>query len=201
MCNLYTLTTNAEGIRRAFAVTSPDTPNLPPLLEIYPNQAAPVIRDRTDGVREFATMVWGFPPPDGSARPVTNVRNLSSPFWKGWLSKPAHRCLVPVDSFAEWSAEPDPVTKRKRKVWFTLSDEADRPFAFAGIWRPSFVEGEAPRMAFLTTMANRLVASVHPKAMPVILARANYDQWLSGSYAEATALARAYPAEAMTLIP
>jgi putative SOS response-associated peptidase YedK len=32
--------------------------------------------------------------------PVTNIRNTSSPHWRGWL-KPENRCLVPFNSFAE----------------------------------------------------------------------------------------------------
>ncbi len=64
--------------------------------------------------------------------PVTNIRNTSSPHWRGWL-KPENRCLVPANSFAEYAPEPNPETKKKDVVWFALND--DRPlFAFAGIW-------------------------------------------------------------------
>lgn len=45
------------------------------------------------------------PPPVAGARPVTNVRNLTSPFWRSALTTPANRCLVPVTAFAEWTAE------------------------------------------------------------------------------------------------
>jgi putative SOS response-associated peptidase YedK len=49
-----------------------------------------------------------------------------------WL-KPANRCLVPANSFAEYAPEPNPETKKKDVVWFALNE--DRPlFAFAGIW-------------------------------------------------------------------
>jgi hypothetical protein len=64
--------------------------------------------------------------------PVTNIRNTSSPHWRGWL-KPENRCLVPANSFAEYAPEPNPETKKKDVVWFALND--DRPlFTFAGIW-------------------------------------------------------------------
>jgi putative SOS response-associated peptidase YedK len=64
--------------------------------------------------------------------PVTNIRNTSSPHWRGWL-KPENRCLVPANSFAEYAPEPNPETKKKDVVWFALNE--DRPlFAFAGIW-------------------------------------------------------------------
>ena len=78
-------------------------------------------------------MRWGMPPPPRTGGPpVTNIRNTSSPHWRGWL-KPENRCLVPFNSFAEYAPEPNPETKKKDVVWFALND--DRPlFAFAGIW-------------------------------------------------------------------
>ena len=76
-------------------------------------------------------MRWGMPPPLGLP-PVTNIRNTSSPHWRGWL-KPENRCLVPANSFAEYAPEPNPETKKKDVVWFALNE--DRPlFAFGGLW-------------------------------------------------------------------
>ena len=195
MCNRYRMTSNAAAMRQLFRVTSETLPNLPVYTEIYPDKDAPVIRDVT-GVREIATMRWGFPPPAAGTRGVTNVRNLSSPFWRTALSTPERRCLVPVTAFSEWMAAPDPRTGRKRKIWFDLPA---RPlFAFAGVWRPT---AEGDRFAFLTTMANALVASVHPKAMPMILAEAEQEQWLSGTFAEVCALSDAYPDAEMRILP
>jgi hypothetical protein len=55
-------------------------------------------------------MRWGMPPPPRSfGPPVTNIRNTSSPHWRGWL-KPENRCLVPFNSFAEYAPEPNPET-------------------------------------------------------------------------------------------
>ena len=75
----------------------------------------------------------GMPPPPRTGGPsVTNIRNTSSPHWRGWL-KPENRCLVPFNSFAEYAPGPNPETKKKDVVRFALSD--DRPLtAFAGIW-------------------------------------------------------------------
>jgi putative SOS response-associated peptidase YedK len=47
--------------------------------------------------------------------PVTNIRNTSSPHWRGWL-KPESRCLVPFNSFAEYAPEPNPATGKKDVV-------------------------------------------------------------------------------------
>ena len=77
-------------------------------------------------------MRWGMPPPPRTGGPpVTNIRNTSSPHWRGWL-KPENRCLVPFNSFAEYAPEPNPETN-KDVVWFAIND--DRPLTcFAGIW-------------------------------------------------------------------
>jgi putative SOS response-associated peptidase YedK len=116
------------------------------------------------------------PPPQLGGPPVTNIRNTSSPHWRGWL-KPESRCLVPANSFSEYAPEPNPETKKEVVVWFALSD--DRPlFAFAGIWTefkaivapsPSQYPGRTTSISFLTTASNAVVEPIHPKAMPVIL--------------------------------
>lgn len=67
-----------------------------------------------------------------AGRLSTDIRNTSSPHWRGWLTS-ENRCLVPANSFAEYAPEPNPETKKKDVVWFALG--GDRPlFAFAGIW-------------------------------------------------------------------
>lgn len=96
MCNLYSMTRNRDAIRRLFRVDMDRTGNQPPLPTIFPDQLAPVVRVRPDGVRLMETMRWGFPPPPNlGTRPVTNVGNTASPYWCSWL-KPEFRCLVPA---------------------------------------------------------------------------------------------------------
>ncbi|GAA3907239.1 SOS response-associated peptidase [Sphingomonas limnosediminicola] len=196
MCNLYSMTATVDEMRRIFGPFEGDTSNVPAYDEIYPNYSAPVLRRKEDGGLKLEMMKWGFPGPQAAGgRPVTNVRNLDSGFWHNALNDPARRCIVPVTSFCEWTAEPDPSTKRKSKVWFGLSEEHHPLFAFAGIWRPG--EG-GPYMAFLTCEANQLVGEVHPKAMPVMLTPgADVDQWLSSERANACALARPFAETSM----
>jgi putative SOS response-associated peptidase YedK len=189
MCNLYSMTSNVEAIRKLFAVTMGDALNLPSFPEIYPKREAPVVRS-TEGGRELAMMIWGFPPPAAGRAPVTNVRNLSSPFWRSALSNPERRCLVPVTRFCEWEGEKGSKVKR----WFSVPSR--EVFAFAGVWRP-VADGAA--YAFLTCEPNEIVGAVHPKAMPVLLAEEDYATWLQGSLAEAGALARPYPSELMAV--
>src|SRR3954453_15405486 len=146
------------------------TGNLPPMPAVFPAPAAPVVRNPPDGERELTLMRWGFPPPPKvGTQPVTNVRNVKSPYWRGWL-KPEGRVVVPATSFSEYAD-----TKPKTPLWFAL-DVSRSLFAFAGIWRPwtgvrTKAEGEMEHrlFSFLATEANAVVAPIHPKAMPVIL--------------------------------
>jgi putative SOS response-associated peptidase YedK len=122
VCNLYSVHTTQEAMRRAFEIARDSAGNVPPLSAIFPDQMAPVVR-MIDGERELIQMRWGFPPPPKvGTQPVTNVRNVGSPFWRAWL-KPQHRCLVPLTSFSEYKD----TKPRKTPVWFALSQ--DRPLA------------------------------------------------------------------------
>lgn len=191
MCNLYTMTASVDELRRMFGSFEGERDNLPAFGEIYPGRAAPVLRRVESGGLKLETMTWGFPGPAAAkGRPVTNVRNLESPFWRSALGNRERRCIVPVTSFCEWTAEPDPDTKRKAKIWFGLHEADDPLFAFAGIWRPG--EG-GPFMAFLTCAANGVVGAVHPKAMPVVLRAADAAQWLDHEREQACALAVPFP--------
>src|ERR1035437_4890111 len=199
MCNLYSETKGQAAIRDLFSVSRDSTGNLPPLAGIYPDTMAPVVRVARDGVRQLEMMRWGFPsPPNLGNRPVTNVRNVKSPYWRGWL-KPEFRCLVPATSFCEWTD-----SSPKVQHWFAVVGDEPRPiFAFAGIWRPwtgirgtkaTRVEGEHLLYSFLTTEPNAVVRPIHTKAMPVILRPGEWEVWLNAPVEEALALQKPLPA-------
>jgi putative SOS response-associated peptidase YedK len=51
-------------------------------------------RFRGDVRRVVPMMRWGMPPPPRTGGPpVTNIRNTSSPHWRGWLT-PGHSILT-----------------------------------------------------------------------------------------------------------
>jgi putative SOS response-associated peptidase YedK len=195
MCNLYSITRSQEAMRRLFQVKRDLTGNLPVLPGVLPDTMAPIVRTSRDGERELTMMRWGFPPPPNlGTAPVTNVRNLKSPYWRGWLNA-EWRCLA----FCEWTD-----TRPKVTHWFAL-DESRPLFAFAGIWRLWTGERKGERehhlFAFLTTESNDVVRPIHAKAMPVLLTRAEeWDTWLTGSFADALALQRPLPANLLHIV-
>lgn len=207
MCNLYSMTTGQQAIREAADVMSDLTGNLPPMDEIYPDRPAPVVRNTKEG-RELALMRWGMPSPafalkgKKTDRGVTNIRNTASPHWRPWLGV-SHRCLVPFTAFSEYGTKDG----RKVPVWFALNE--NRPLAFfAGLWtnwtstrKVSEGEVNADLFGFLTCEPNKVVAPIHPKAMPVILTRSEeFDLWMNGTTEDALSLQRPLDDDDLILI-
>jgi putative SOS response-associated peptidase YedK len=199
MCNLYSYTSSQEEARRLLHLLHDGTGNQPPLPAVFPDQVAPVVRTSRAGEREMLAMRWGLPPPQAGLRPVTNIRNTASGWWRPWLGA-RWRCLVPATAFCEWTD-----TRPKVPHWFALGPE--RPlFAFAGIWRPwtgerKKEEGEHLLYGFLTTEPNAVVRPVHAKAMPVMLTTQDeWDTWLNAPIDEALALQTPLPADRLHIV-
>ena len=72
MCNLYSLTKGQAAIRDWFRAGNDRTGNLPLFPDIFPDQMAPIIRNRADGGRELVMACWGMPgPPLFGGAPIT----------------------------------------------------------------------------------------------------------------------------------
>jgi putative SOS response-associated peptidase YedK len=167
MCNLYNLKVQRWEVG-AYGQADDDWRNELVVEKDYTAQGKPgyVLR-RDDGENILSTMTWGFPPPPGVRDVVVNVRNYRKPYWLSTLADPEQRCLVPATEFQEWSAEPDPITGKKKPHWFSVPSR--KIFCFAGIWTPTDT-GRA--FAFLTCgydgddPGHHVVGRVHPKACP-----------------------------------
>ena len=156
MCNLYSLTKGQKAIRELAKAIVDQAGNLPSMPAIFPDHMAPVVATNHEGVRTLLLMRWGMPPPPSvGTHPITNIRNTKSSWWTPCISKPAHRCLIPVSSFCEY----DHRSGNALPVWFAL-DKSRPLFFFAGIWRAwqgtrgtkaAPVEGDHLLFAFLTT--------------------------------------------------
>ena len=208
MCNLYSLTKGQQAIREWAGVMADRTGNLPPLPAIFPDYAAPIVRNQPQG-RELTMARWGMPSPvlalrgKNSDPGVTNVRNVASPHWRRWLGVES-RCVVPFTSFSENEALPDGT---RLPVWFAL-DETRPPAFFAGIWTRwtsvrKVKEGQTTNdlFAFLTCKPNKLVGAIHPKAMPVILTtRQEVDLWMTAPPQAALTLQRPLPDDAVMIV-
>jgi putative SOS response-associated peptidase YedK len=158
VCNLYSVTTNVEAIRRMFNVEASNdrTGNLPSMPGIYPDYPAPIVRNSSTR-RELVMARWGMPSSQKALMDATkkraeklqakgktvdfkellrmepdsgttNIRNVGSAHWKRWLG-PDNRCLVPFTSFSEY----DTVDGKKVPVWFA-ADEVRPLLSFAGLW-------------------------------------------------------------------
>ncbi|KER35170.1 hypothetical protein AL00_17590 [Sphingobium indicum F2] len=194
MCNHYRNNPDQIPLWREYAGYEIRQPNAEFASDVYPKRAGMIVR-RDDGVVRSDVMAWGVPCQVRGAsgkmleKRVTNVRNLTSSFWKSMLAKPAQRCLVPFSTFAE-----PKLGQGREEWWFNV---VDQPIAaFAGIWRQS---EHGPVYAFLTCEPNELVAPLHPKAMPVILEPSQYDEWLATDFTGACAMAKPLPSERMTV--
>ena len=136
MCNLYSVTKGQQAIRELARALRDMTGNLPLLPGIFPDYAAPIVRNQPDG-RELTMARWGMPSPvfalkgKKSDPGVTNVRNVKSPHWRRWLGVES-RCFVPFTS---------PRTTRCRTA-HTLTWGIGRAFFLGGRrahlpnWRP-----------------------------------------------------------------
>lgn len=196
MCNLYKVRTTAQEMARLFDAI-PDPTNQIAVEKDYvaPGKPGHVVREEY-GQRLLSAMSWGFP---FQGKPVTNVRNYTSPFWKSALANPARRCLVPVTEFQEWSVALMPDTGKKMAFWFSVPSQP--VFAFAGIWRPT---DSVPVYSFLTCgydgdPANHVVGAIHPKACPVVLHEEDYDRWLCTDFEDAISLASPFPSQLLVV--
>jgi putative SOS response-associated peptidase YedK len=137
------------------------------------------------------TMRGGSPP-----RPLamTTVRSFGLPQWRGLAEQPENRCIIPLTEFCHLARQKDVEKGTKGEMWFACTDQPI--FGVAGFWQ---MTGDKPGFSMVTCDANEVVAPIHPKAMPAILAEEHWDRWLGGSYEDLVSLQQPYAADRMTV--
>lgn len=200
MCNRARLDAEPETLREKFgAKWGPSGIPNRPTVELVPKGKAPVVRSE-ETQRIIDLMQWDVLG-GGAKWPMTNVRQLGLPQWRKLAEKPENRCLVPLTEFCEWEQKPTDLGDGKKPIraerWFKATDQP--LFAVAGFWQP--LAGDQRGFTMVTCDPNEIVAPIHPKAMITILKPEDWDTWLHGSYDEAVALQKPYPAELMTVGP
>lgn len=148
-------------------------PNMAPLESFRITDPTVILRgvDGQAGQAELVTRRWSWPGAGG--RPVYNYRSDGRDLRRG-------RCLIPVDSFFEFTTPADPKQKRKDKWAFRLRDH--RWFCIAGLWRTDPTVNEAFTM--LTCPPGPDIAPYHSRQV-VVLEREAWARWLDPEVASA----------------
>lgn len=144
--------------------------------------------------RRVRLMRWGLVPSWATAGPggapeakgplLINARAekvITSPAFRA--SAKSKRCLIPMDGYYEWRANPDaPAANKARKTPFYLHRDDGAMLFMAGLWsvwknpgRPS----SPPLLSctIITTDAVGELADIHDR-MPLIVPEDDWDTWL-----------------------
>jgi len=203
MCGRFAVVDDWPGLMTRFLFDlSGDGPKLP-APNVSPTQGVLAVRADADGSRVGSVFRWGLVP--FWAKDLSIGQKMINARSETVATKPAfrnafkqRRCLIPASGFYEWARDGG-----KRQPYFFRRRDGE-PYAFAGIWdRWTSAQGEeVETVSILTTEANEVVGSVHPR-MPVILLPEAEDTWLSpAAPAELLLeLARPYPVELMQGYP
>jgi putative SOS response-associated peptidase YedK len=178
MCGRYVLASPGAVIAEHFRLS--EVPAYPPRYNIAPTMDALVVRETPAGEREAVMLRWGLVPA-WAKDPAIGSRMFNARA-EGVADKPAfraafrrRRCLVPADGFYEWQ----PVAGGRKQPYF-IRLVSGAPLALAGLWeRWRGPDGDAiATFTIVTTAANEAMRAFHDR-MPVLVAPADHDEWLS----------------------
>lgn len=178
MCGRYTLATDPENIESWFELEQA-APAFQVSYNIPPASDVPVIWQKPGDGLACTIMHWGLIP--HWAKTTTSKYKMINAKAETLAEKPAfrdayrkRRCLIPTTGFYEWHA----TAQGKQPYYIGKPDHA--LFAFAGLWE--YWEGEKTINSFtiITTVANKMVSSIHER-MPVIIGKDYYREWLDST--------------------
>jgi putative SOS response-associated peptidase YedK len=211
MCGRFTQKSDPSVLALDTAtLIEPLTEAVAPRFNGAPGQEHWVIRQHPEtGERHLDRLWWGLIPywskdtaPRHKPINATAERVAAAPMFRAAYAR--RRCLVPVDSFFEWTT----ATAKGRggarpKQPFVVAMRSGAPFALAGLWeswrRPES-GGVVRSFAVITTPANAMIEAVHDR-MPVILPPQSYDRWLSPDDPDPRDLLVPHPSDVMTMWP
>jgi putative SOS response-associated peptidase YedK len=197
MCGRFYLTAGAAEIKKKFVLDQ--VPELVPRYNIAPTQLSPMVV-AAEKLRTVRLARWGLVPP--WSRDLSLGARMINALAEEIDDKPVfraafqtQRCLVPANGYYEWR------TRGARKQPHRIMLRNGALCAFAGLWEKWTPETGDPveTFAIITTRANKLVSEVHDR-MPVIIAPADYQRWLTGPDATAKRLLVPYTGT-MTIAP
>lgn len=156
--------------------------NLRPRYNIAPTTEVDVLVDRGQG-RELVTMRWGLIPfwwkKTLKELPATfNARAetvADKPMYRDSYKR--RRCIIPASGFFEWTGG-----KADRQPHFFSAADGAPILAFAGLWdrwTDSTTGEDRLTCTMIVSGASAWMEPYHDR-MPVMLAEADFDRWLSG---------------------
>ena len=171
MCASFQAKANVTQLVRIFEAAgapiefSDGLPNIAPLDEVRPTDAAFAIRATSDTAVALSEMRFGFPPPAPKRPPIINFRSEGREFEN---RAGGGRCIVPVTGFYEFTGDKYPKTR-----WL-LSGADQEVLGLAAVWR-SGPDGTA--FSLLTAEPGPDVAPYHDRGV-LPLAPADWADWL-----------------------
>ena len=178
MCGRFAFYSPHEAVTRLFGVAG--APAVEPRYNIAPTQYVAVVREGgEDPARRVAMLYWGLVPSWAKEKSIgarmINARGETlreKPSFRNAYRR--RRCLVLADGYYEWQRS-GPV---KQPYFISFAD--GEPFGMAGLWetwRETGSDAALESCCIVTTAPAPAVAHVHDR-MPVVVARADYDEWL-----------------------
>jgi putative SOS response-associated peptidase YedK len=196
MVDRYSLTSPATLLAERFSVEVPD--HYKQRYNASPTQLLPVIT--SSGSSGISWFYWGRPPHFAKSKNLSEkIINLSAetllerPVLKKMLMQ--NRCIIPADGFYVWKK-----VGKKTSIPHRVTEAAQKPFSFAGLWEEFEDEDESMVHAFtiITIESNDLIQPLSER-MPVIFDTVQEKIWLNphSSEIELANILKAYPSNKM----
>lgn len=196
MVDRYSLTSSATLLAERFSVEIPD--HYKPRFNAAPTHLLPVIT--SSGSSGISWFYWGRPPHFAKNKNLAEkIINLPAetlrerPVLKKMLMQ--NRCIIPADGFYVWKK-----VGKKTSIPHRVTEVAQKPFSFAGLWEEFEDEDGSMVHAFtiITVSSNELILPLNER-MPAIFDNVQERIWLNphSSEIELTTILKAYPSNKM----